>query len=509
MRTLWILCIGVLFAALSTLPARADDIIITELMVNPATVQDSVGEWFEIYNNTASQINMNGWILRDNAGRDTVRGDVLINAGDYFVFCVNGNLSTNGGVPTDYDYIYGTQGLGLAFSNSSNDQLVIYSAVGELQDSVAFNYSTWAGQAGRSFELKSLTYDNNVDTSWCIAQNLWSGSAGDRGTPGAANDCIITPCDTLFLSLTEVQQDDGNGVPIHDGDFVCTRGVANIANYILDTSVTNFFIQDDNAGVNIFGSRFTVNAVLGDCVVVYGWVSNYNGLCEISSSGGGNCIWDLHIVDHVNPPEALTVTCNTVEQLGEDYEGMLVTIPCVTIVGGDAWPAPGVNANILIYDGTDTCTLRIDKDTDIGGNPQPAQPFTATGIVSQFDLSSPYTEWYELVARAYSDFSICNAAEPVREAPASFKLLGCFPNPFNSATRISFTIGRRADVSLAIYDLLGREVTRTTISAPSRGEYSYVWNGTNLSGEPIATGLYFVQLKTGVESVSSKLLFLK
>ncbi len=509
MRTLWILCLGVLFTALSTLPARADDIIVTEIMVNPAVVVDQSGEWFEIYNNTASQINMNGWILRDNAGRDTVHGDVYISAGEYFVFCVNDTLATNGGVPTDYDYLYGTQGSGLAFSNSSNDQLVIYSALGQLQDSVAFNYSTWAGQPGRSFELKNLDYNNNVDSSWCIAQSTWSGSAGDKGTPGAANDCITTPCDTLFLTLTEVQQDNANGVPLHDGDFVCTRGIANIANYILDTSLTNFFIQDDNAGVNIFGSRFTVNASPGDCVVVYGWVSNYNGLCEIASSGAGNCIWDLHIVDHVSAPEPLTVTCNTVEHLGEDYEGMLVVIPCATIVGGDPWPGVGTNANILIYDGTDTCTLRIDKDTDIGGHSQPPQLFTVKGIVSQFDLTSPYAEWYELVARAYTDFGICDAAEPVREAPASFKLLGCFPNPFNSATRISFTIGRRTDVSLRIYDLLGREVTRAVISAPSSGEYSYIWNGTNLTGEPVATGLYLVQLKTGAESVSSKLLFLK
>jgi parallel beta-helix repeat protein len=37
-----------------------------------------------------------------------------------------------------------------------------------------------------------LSYDNNIDSSWCIAQNSWSGSQGDKGTPGELNDCVTT-----------------------------------------------------------------------------------------------------------------------------------------------------------------------------------------------------------------------------------------------------------------------------------------------------------------------------
>ena len=41
-------------------------VVITEVMVNPASVSDSYGEWFEITNTTDSTININGWQVKDS-----------------------------------------------------------------------------------------------------------------------------------------------------------------------------------------------------------------------------------------------------------------------------------------------------------------------------------------------------------------------------------------------------------------------------------------------------------
>ena len=38
----------------------AGDLVVTEIMNNPAVVTDNVGEWFEIYNNSGREINLNG-----------------------------------------------------------------------------------------------------------------------------------------------------------------------------------------------------------------------------------------------------------------------------------------------------------------------------------------------------------------------------------------------------------------------------------------------------------------
>ena len=46
----------------------AGDIIVTEIMQNPAGVSDNYGEWFEVYNTTSSDIDLNGWTITDQAG---------------------------------------------------------------------------------------------------------------------------------------------------------------------------------------------------------------------------------------------------------------------------------------------------------------------------------------------------------------------------------------------------------------------------------------------------------
>ena len=328
----------------------------------------------------------------------------------------------------------------------------------------------------------------------------------DALTPGEPNSGDT--CTIYYYTISEVQEDNVDGTPLHAGEFVHIVGIANIDNYILDPATSNFYIQDDDAGVNIFGAAGAASVVAGDCVMVEGWISHYNGLCEILSSGSGNCIWELDIVDQVDVPEPLTVTCNTIATLGEEYEGMLVMIEGVSITGGDPWPIGGEDANIDISDGTGTCIMRIDKDTNIDGQAQPPEPFDLVGIVNQYDRDAPYDEGYQVLPRDYSDFF--SATDELTGAiPASFKFLGSYPNPFNASTRISFTVGHRSDVSLHIYDLTGREVTSTTISASSPGEYSYIWNGTNFAGKAVSTGLYLVRLDAGTESAFGKLVFLK
>jgi hypothetical protein len=49
----------------STCP-NPGDIIITEIMQNPSAVNDSEGEWFEVYNTTGADINLDGWEIRDD-----------------------------------------------------------------------------------------------------------------------------------------------------------------------------------------------------------------------------------------------------------------------------------------------------------------------------------------------------------------------------------------------------------------------------------------------------------
>ena len=87
---------------------------------------------------------------------------------------------------------------------------------------------------------------------------------------------------------------------------------------------------------------------------------------------------------------------------------------------------------------------------------------------------------------------------------SSFLLLQNYPNPFNPETKIDYEIQDKRMVKLAIYDLLGREVTVLVDEMKPAGRYSVKWNGLRFG-----SGVYFYSLKAGEYSSVKKLLLLK
>lgn len=326
-------------------------------------------------------------------------------------------------------------------------------------------------------------------------------------TPGSANQC---PCRTLHLSILQAQEDTSDGTPLHAGEFVSLRGIATIGSDVFNPQETDFYIQDDSAGINIRCNPSSTNVMAGDCVLVEGWLSHVNGLCQIISEGFNPCIPILDVIEHTSLPHPIEINCQTARISGEHYEGMLVKLTCVTIVGGDPWPETGQEAELAVIDGTGLLHVYLDSDTDIDGQAEPDAPVSITGILSQQDTISPYTENYRLLPRSWSDFASCSqAVEKPIPHPQHLQLTGCYPNPFNAQTRISFTVSHSTIVSIEIFDVLGRQVKETTITISSAGEQSYIWNGKTSSGQTLSTGLYFVQLKAGQDIVLGKLLYIK
>jgi len=82
-------------------------------------------------------------------------------------------------------------------------------------------------------------------------------------------------------------------------------------------------------------------------------------------------------------------------------------------------------------------------------------------------------------------------------APEKFSLSQNFPNPFNPTTEIRFAIPEKSDVTLTIYNLLGKVVNKVTYNNLSVGNYSYVWNSKDLHGNNVASGIYFYELRAG------------
>ncbi len=90
--------------------------------------------------------------------------------------------------------------------------------------------------------------------------------------------------------------------------------------------------------------------------------------------------------------------------------------------------------------------------------------------------------------------------EDKRFLPDEYALKAPYPNPFNSTVRIGYTLPETADISMRVYDVLGREVVQLATGLKQAGRYELAWNGRSASGSPVASGIYFVQMKAGGHS---------
>jgi len=80
--------------------------------------------------------------------------------------------------------------------------------------------------------------------------------------------------------------------------------------------------------------------------------------------------------------------------------------------------------------------------------------------------------------------------------PFPFSIFPCYPNPFNSSTRIAYTLPSPSDVQLRVYDLMGWEVATLFEGRQMAGNHQTLWDGRNSLGAPVSSGVYFVRLET-------------
>ncbi|HQU70642.1 MAG TPA: T9SS type A sorting domain-containing protein [Calditrichia bacterium] len=91
-----------------------------------------------------------------------------------------------------------------------------------------------------------------------------------------------------------------------------------------------------------------------------------------------------------------------------------------------------------------------------------------------------------------------------------FELAQNYPNPFNPSTHITYSLGKRAEVSLQVYNLLGQKV-RTLVKNHNQvaGLYKIQWDGRDDDGRKVASGVYFYRLKAGDFIRSRKMMLVK
>ena len=89
-------------------------------------------------------------------------------------------------------------------------------------------------------------------------------------------------------------------------------------------------------------------------------------------------------------------------------------------------------------------------------------------------------------------------------------LLGNYPNPFNPVTTISFVIADdTANTELSIFNLKGEKVNTLVDKQLTSGQQSVVWNGNDIYGNAVPSGIFFYKLVNGNYVSTRKMILLK
>lgn len=163
------------------------DVVVTEVMFDPAGVADTAGEWFEVTNVAGAAIDLAGFLLRSGTATYTVPTTATdtVPVSGWFVFGINASSAANGGVTVNHQYST------LSFVETGTLTMSV-EFDGVVIDAISYTIpGGWL--SGYSLTLNPThisAVDNDTAANWCFARAADTyGTSGNYGTPGAVNLC--------------------------------------------------------------------------------------------------------------------------------------------------------------------------------------------------------------------------------------------------------------------------------------------------------------------------------
>ena len=190
-----------------------------------------------------------------------------------------------------------------------------------------------------------------------------------------------------------------------------------------------------------------------------------------------------------------------------------INLPADSILSYSTKATSSASVNkIITFDATELSYFEVGKNTFAVEVHAPAgsyvgsfdgRVFNAKGIIA--DLGSQWSYYDEgnrpanvtlgdIVGITFNDPNI----------PVNHVLYQNYPNPFNPSTRIRYEIARGTDVTLDVFDILGRKVLTLVDEFKNAGRYEIIFDGKNL-----ASGVYTLRLSADNYKKAEKMILLK
>ncbi len=116
---------------------------------------------------------------------------------------------------------------------------------------------------------------------------------------------------------------------------------------------------------------------------------------------------------------------------------------------------------------------------------------------------------YTIDALVASRNAIVGIINTSYEVPERFELGQNYPNPFNPTTKFKFSLPKESDVTIAVYDILGRIVKVLAKEKLQAGKYEVDWDGTNDANLRVSSGVYFYKIVAGGYTDIKKMVMVK
>ena len=193
-----------------------------------------------------------------------------------------------------------------------------------------------------------------------------------------------------------------------------------------------------------------------------------------------------------------------------DSGGFNGTKPKKLFPGGSVIPANGFL--VIITDDTDPSGFGLSSSGEkVWFENASGTLIDSVDLLAVTDTSASYgrlpdgsANWQILVPRTRGFSNVVTDVENEFNSISEYRLNQNYPNPFNPTTTISFTIPATSNVSLKVFNILGKEVATLVNETKSAGNYSINFNASGLS-----SGVYFYQLTTDNFTSTKKFTLMK
>jgi len=373
-----------------------------ELFFSEYAEGSSNNKYIEIYNPTANAISLSGYTVYQsgNGGSYTntfTTSATIASGGVYMIAANQADASILAVADTAMAYP------SIAHFNGDDAMILTYGTdtidvIGVPGVDPGSSWTVGTGSTANHTLVRKATITGG-STDWTTGAGEWDVYASNTWTYMGAHssNCIYVappPSFDSIVAISTITGVDASGVADSLGASKWIKGIVTTIDFDGNGGYS-FYVSDSTDGINIYNyadkSGYT-SPMMGDSLVLHGDVAQYNGLTELFVDS------IYYIAGGYTLPTPTVVTA-----LDESTESELITLVGFDLVDPTQWPSTGSSANVDITNGTDTLTMRIDSDTDIDGSPAPAGTFDVTGVGSQYDNSSPYTEGYQLFPRMLTD----------------------------------------------------------------------------------------------------------